>query len=88
MTAHNATDTEHTPRLTPSSSDSAHHTTDSDQREHNKTERREREARRDRERERERREEEQGRVQGGRRGGDGECVMDVGEREERQREGK
>ena len=42
----------------------------------------------ERERERERREEEQGRVQGGRRGGDGECVMDVGEREERQREGK
>ena len=48
----------------------------------------EREKRGERERERERREEEQGRVQGGRRGGDGECVMDVGEREERQREGK
>ena len=71
MTAHNATDTEHTTRLTPSSSDSARHTTDTDQRENEKTERREREARRERERE-----EGRGGVQGGRRGGDGESVMD------------
>ena len=77
--------TEHTTQLTPSSSHSARHTTDTDQRESNETERREREARRE---ERERRAEEEGGAQGGRRGGDGECVMDVGERHQREREGK
>ena len=85
VTVQNATDTEHTTRLAPSSSDSARHTTDTDQRESNETERREREARRE---ERERRAEEEGGAQGGRRGGDGECVMDVGERHQREREGK